>query len=130
MRTVMHRWLDENEMKNETLLKDPDHRRALVHGFTSIELLVVIAIIAILAALLLPALASAKEKARRITCLNNMRQWGLAFRLYTDDNGDLVPDEGNVAAGINDLGGPTATDNYHYGWYNTVALSISQQSLI
>jgi prepilin-type N-terminal cleavage/methylation domain-containing protein len=60
-------------------------------GFTLIELLVVIAIIAILAALLLPALAAAKRKAQRINCISNIKQVGIAFRLWEGDNGDRYP---------------------------------------
>src|SRR3954469_9304647 len=60
-------------------------------GFTLVELLVVIAIIAILAALLFPAIGRAKDKAKRTTCMSNLKQINLGLRMYTDDFSDLAP---------------------------------------
>ena len=80
-----------------------------IGGFGFTELLVVIAVIAILAAMLLPALARAKQKAQRISCLNNLKMLSVGYRIWAVDHGDLAPAQQTVSkGGWKDAGGPGA----------------------
>lgn len=81
-------------------------------AFTLIELLVVLAIIAILAALLLPALATAKEKGRQSSCINNVRQQTLAVLLYADENNDTLPPTAYNDPDGNEIDWPSLLDPY------------------
>jgi prepilin-type N-terminal cleavage/methylation domain-containing protein/prepilin-type processing-associated H-X9-DG protein len=85
------------------------HATAFVHGFTLLELLIVVAIIAIVGALLLPALAGAKIKAKRVSCLNNMRQVGLAASMYMAESVERLPNP--KATSTFDFNNANAPDN-------------------
>jgi len=92
-------------------------------AFTLIELLVVIAIIAILAALLMPALARAKDKARAAQCAGNLRQWGLAYRMYADDFEDYLPRRGQGVQVLAEIDRPT-------DWFNALPPYFGQPSYL
>jgi len=84
-------------------------------AFTLIELLVVMAVIAVLAAILLPALARAKEKSRATQCIGNLRQWGLAYRMYADDYDDFLPRRGQGVQMLTQIDRPD-------DWFNALPI--------
>ena len=117
-------------------------KKSIGSGFTLIELLVVVAIITILAGMLLPALARAKQRAARIECIHNLREWGIALRMYLDENGEAFPDFA-IASGTPGAPGGYSQDKPHWSdlaafaaagqgnsaWFNALPPLVSQKAL-
>ena len=97
----------------------PTDRGVSHPAFTLIELLVVIAIIAILAAMLMPALAKGKDKAKSINCISNLRQWGVQWNLYTSDFNDAFPTGQDVGGGL-DI-------NARSAWFNALQRKVGER---
>jgi prepilin-type N-terminal cleavage/methylation domain-containing protein/prepilin-type processing-associated H-X9-DG protein len=107
----------------------PECRRNGRLAFTLIELLVVIAIIAILAAMLLPALTRAKKAAQQTNCISNLRQWGLALNIYAGDNKDNMPRDGMSATGLYPGGPPDGTHADMNAWFNLLPPLMAERTL-
>ena len=109
-------------------MKNAGRRMTRRRGFTLVELLVVIGIIAVLISILLPSLGAAREQARSVQCLSNMRQWGMAFQMYAGQFNGLMPWK-SVGGGDGDTAADSVgTWNNSSLWFNALPPFLGQQS--